>query len=216
MSDRPPPKRDVFMELVQSESLYLHVDARPLDVVVPLPFKLKPQLVLQVGLNMPVPIPDLQGDDWGVTATLSFSRQPFTCRLPWHAIYAMVSTDGRGMVWPNDVPDEVAAQMGVRKDPPPAPAPAQVEAPAAPKAEEAKADKAEKPKKRKSKKKKAEELPPNVVSLKDHTPPPPPAAAPAVSGEPPPPAPAAKPQKKPAAAAQKKKRELPSYLRVVK
>ena len=42
---------------------------------------------------------------------LSFSRSPFWCALPWSAIYALVSEDGPGMVWPDDVPPEVAAQM---------------------------------------------------------------------------------------------------------
>ncbi len=190
------------MELIQGESLYLHLDARPLDVIVPLPLKTRPQLVLQVGLNMPVPIPDLQGDDWGVTATLSFSRQPFTCRIPWAAIYAMVAGDGRGMVWPEDVPDEVATQMGVQKRR--ATPAAETEQPAAAATPE-EPKKAAKPRKRKSRKK-AEELPPNVLALKDH---PPPSTEPS-------PAAASPPKKKPLGESKKKKREIPSYLRVVK
>jgi hypothetical protein len=59
-------------------------------VVVPANFRKQPQLVLQVGLNMAVQ----------------------TTRPAWaSAIYALVSEDGPGMVWPEDVPPEVAAQM---------------------------------------------------------------------------------------------------------
>ena len=78
---------------------------------VPPYFKKQPQLVLQVGLNMAIPIPDLKVDDDGVTCTLSFSRTPFWCSLPWTAVYALVGEDGRGMIWPTEVPREVAAQM---------------------------------------------------------------------------------------------------------
>ena len=51
-----------------------------------------PAVPLQIGYNMPLPIPDLRIDDWGVTCTLSFRRTPHTCRIPWNAIFAF--TDG--------------------------------------------------------------------------------------------------------------------------
>jgi hypothetical protein len=83
--------------------------------VVPPYFKKQPQLVLQIGLNMAIAIPDLKVDDEGVTCTLSFNRRPFWCRLPWTAIYALVGEaldgeDMKGMLWPDDVPAEIAAQ----------------------------------------------------------------------------------------------------------
>jgi hypothetical protein len=78
--------------------------------LVPTWFKNQPQLVLQVGLNMPVPILDLNVDEKGVSCTLSFNRSPQFCRVPWNAIYALVGEDGRGMVWPDDVPPEVASE----------------------------------------------------------------------------------------------------------
>src|SRR6185437_11844797 len=71
-------------------------------------------LVLQVGMNMPVPIPDLRLDDEGMSCTLSFNRAPFFCVVPWSAVFAMVGEDGRGMVWPDDVPAEVARQAQSR------------------------------------------------------------------------------------------------------
>lgn len=102
-----PPKKDVALALLQGSSLYIHLDPRKAEVVVPLHFKKQAQLVLQVGLNMAVPIPDLQVDDEGVTCTLSFNRTPFWCRLPWSAVYALVGDDKRGMIWPDEVPAEV-------------------------------------------------------------------------------------------------------------
>lgn len=114
MADGPrnlPSKKDVVLALLQGPSVFVHLDPRKKGVVVPANFRKQPQLVLQVGLNMAVQIPDLRVDDDGVSCTLSFSRSPFWCSLPWSAIYALVSEDGPGMVWPEDVPPEVAAQM---------------------------------------------------------------------------------------------------------
>jgi hypothetical protein len=60
---------------------------------------------------MPIPIPDLVVDEKGISCTLSFNRAPFWCRVPWSAIYALVGEDSQGMVWPSDVPSEVATQL---------------------------------------------------------------------------------------------------------
>ena len=102
-----PPKKDVALALLQGPSVFIHLDPRKPEVIVPPHFKRQAQLVLQVGLNMAVPIPDLQVDDEGVTCTLSFNRSPFWCRLPWSAVYALVGEDKRGMIWPDEVPAEV-------------------------------------------------------------------------------------------------------------
>ncbi len=121
MSDAPrqlPPKKEVALALLEGSSLFVHLDPRRPGVSVPKWFTGQAQLVLQVGLNMAIPIPDLKVDDFGVSCTLSFNRAGFWCRLPWSAIYALVGEDGRGMVWPDDVPHEVAAQMAKQQQSP--------------------------------------------------------------------------------------------------
>ncbi|MGK3988084.1 ClpXP protease specificity-enhancing factor SspB [Sorangium sp. So ce136] len=114
MSDvqRPlPPKKDVALALLEREpSVFIHLDPRRPGVSVPKWFTGQPQLILQVGMNMAIPIPDLKVDDEGISCTLSFNRAPFWCRLPWNAIWALVSEDQRGMVWPEDIPADLAAQ----------------------------------------------------------------------------------------------------------
>lgn len=60
---------------------------------------------------MPVPIPDLRVDDEGVFGTLSFKGQPFTCSVPWNAVFALVGDDAKGMVWPSEMPSEIAAEV---------------------------------------------------------------------------------------------------------
>lgn len=122
MADVPrklPPKKDVALELLQGPSLFIHLDPRRPGVVVPKWFMGQANLVLQVGLNMAIPIPDLNVDDDGVTCTLSFNRSPFFCRMPWTAIYALIGEEGQGMIWPEDVPPEVAAQQQRAKAAPP-------------------------------------------------------------------------------------------------
>jgi stringent starvation protein B len=110
-----PPKKEVALALLERGSVHVHLDPRAGGVVVPAWFKRQPQLVLQVGLNMPVPIPDLRVDADGMSCTLSFNRSPFFCIVPWSAVFAMVGDDSRGMVWPDDVPPEVATQARSRE-----------------------------------------------------------------------------------------------------
>jgi stringent starvation protein B len=104
---RLPPKKDVMIELLAKSGVFLHLDPRREGVVVPPQFRKQPELVLQVGLNMAVPIRDLEVDETGVSCTLSFNRSPFWCCMPWGSIFAIVSDeDRRGVVWPDDVPAE--------------------------------------------------------------------------------------------------------------
>ncbi len=89
LSDAPrqsPPKKDVALALLEESSMFIHLDPRRPDVLVPKGFMGQPQLVLQVGLNMAIPIPDLHIDEVGISCTLSFNRAPFWCRIPWSAI----------------------------------------------------------------------------------------------------------------------------------
>jgi stringent starvation protein B len=80
-------------------------------VIVPQDFHDQPQLVLQIGTHLPVPIRDLRVDADGVYGTLSFNRSPFTCTVPWSAVFALVGDDGRGTVWPGSMPKEIAAEV---------------------------------------------------------------------------------------------------------
>lgn len=109
---RLPPKKDVALALLEQSTVFVHLDPRSDAVRVPAWFKKQPQLVLQIGLNMAIPIPDLNVDQDGISCTLSFSRSPHFCRIPWSSVFALVGDSGRGMVWPDDVPREVSAQGG--------------------------------------------------------------------------------------------------------
>jgi stringent starvation protein B len=64
--------------------------------------------VLQYGKNMPIPIADLEVTDAGVSATLSFSRVSHRTYVPWSAVYAVTCTNGCGVLFREDIPEDVA------------------------------------------------------------------------------------------------------------
>lgn len=114
MDCRMPPlprKQAVALDLLERTSVFVHLDPRRPGVIVPQGFLAQPQLVLQIGLNMAIAIPDLDVSDDGISCTLSFNKRPHFCSLPWSAVYALIGEQGGGMVWPEDVPPEVVSQQ---------------------------------------------------------------------------------------------------------
>jgi len=222
---RLPPKKDVALALLEQATVLVHLDPRGEQVQVPAWFKRQPQLVLQIGLNMPKPIPDLNVDDDGISCTLSFSNAPHFCQLPWSSVYALIGASGRGMVLPADVPKEVAGQYVVttpKEETKPRTALRAVGAEASPDEQAAKADAKKKKRARKAKeaketekaaratrpkKKPAVVVAPEPAAEKSRAP----RVAPAVAA-----APARRASGGSGTAGTKKKRELPPYLRVVK
>jgi stringent starvation protein B len=106
-SDRPS-KHQAFLALLQEGWTSLHLDARRDGVVVPTHLKGEAHLVLQYGNDLPIPITDLTVDDEGVRATLSFSRTPQQTIVPWSAVYVIATDDGRGVLYNEDIPSDVA------------------------------------------------------------------------------------------------------------
>jgi stringent starvation protein B len=216
---RLPPKKDVANALLEQSTLFIHLDPRSEQVKVPPWFKKQPQLVLQVGHNMAVRIPDLDVGDEALSCTLSFNRSPHFCWIPWDAVFALVGENGRGMVWPDDVPKEVAAQAAQQQKKEAAPKLHAVPA-EKPRETEAAADavtpleageEGAKPKKkraRKPKRSEAEKEPKSKApraNVREPAPRPQPQPAAASAG-----------QESSASQAPKPRRELPPYLRVIK
>ncbi|MCL2724763.1 MAG: ClpXP protease specificity-enhancing factor SspB [Polyangiaceae bacterium] len=113
-----PPKKEVVLALLERSNVDVYLDPRADGVIVPPQFRKEPRLILKIGLNMPLPIPDLRVDEDSMSCTLSFSRTPFYCVVPWSSVFAMVGEDGRGMVWPDDVPRELAMRVVDERRPP--------------------------------------------------------------------------------------------------
>ncbi|MGC4087563.1 MAG: ClpXP protease specificity-enhancing factor SspB [Polyangiaceae bacterium] len=216
-----PPKKDVANALLEQSTLFIHLDPRSEQVKVPLWFKKQPQLVLQVGHNMAVRIPDLDVGDEALSCTLSFNRSPHFCWIPWAAVFALVGENGRGMVWPDDVPKEVAAQAAQQqrkeaapklhavpseKAREPEPAAADAATADAP-AEDAKPKKKRKPKAKKAEGEKEAKAKPGRAATRPEPARPRPEPAVASAGQ---------QESPPASESPKSRRELPPYLRVIK
>ena len=106
-SSERPSKQQAFLALLREGWTSLHLDARRPGVIVPDPLRGEPHLVLQYGHDLPIPIPDLEVDDYGVHATLSFSRAAHRTVVPWSAVYVVACDDGRGVLYSEDVPPDV-------------------------------------------------------------------------------------------------------------
>jgi hypothetical protein len=123
MTEATPGTRNaeklIVMEalLKTRNSVFIHLNPAISDGRLSLPQHLRKQaqIVLQVGFNMPIPIPDLRADETGVYGTLSFKGVPFTCQVPWEAIFALVGDDAKGKVWSEDMPEQIASAMDVEK-----------------------------------------------------------------------------------------------------
>ncbi len=109
MAPPKPSKKDIALALLEHGAIFVHLDPRRDKVVVPQSYRAQPELVLQFGLNMRIPIPDLEVGDEAIAGTLSFARRPFWCWIPWEAVFAIVDPDRRGAAWPEDAPTDAKA-----------------------------------------------------------------------------------------------------------
>jgi stringent starvation protein B len=115
----PASKREALLALLDQGMVMLHLDARRPGVQVP--GYLTHEAHLRLNLSYRFLLDDLAIDDWGVRATLSFRGQPFLCRLPWSALFALTrSGTEEGWLWPGDLPPELAV-TGETTDVAPAP-----------------------------------------------------------------------------------------------
>lgn len=72
--------------LAEFDSILIYVLCTSPGVCLPDEVKAKGITVLEIGLNMPVPIPDLTISELGITCTLSFAREPRFVAVPWAAV----------------------------------------------------------------------------------------------------------------------------------
>lgn len=101
------PKEAVLAIFERGESCFVVFFPRCAGVRVPAEHRGRPNLTLQFGLNLFVPIPDLEVDDLGIRGTLTFSRVPHYCDVPWTSALA--------------VADERATPIWIRGEPAPEP-----------------------------------------------------------------------------------------------
>ena len=99
-------KQAVLDMLATGTVVSLSLDARCRGVVVPTEYVYQHGLVLQIGMNVLLNIPDLNVDDNGITCTLSFNRRGIWCHIPWAALWAITPSIGPSKLWPESMPPE--------------------------------------------------------------------------------------------------------------
>jgi stringent starvation protein B len=108
MENKLPNKLELFNLMLTKGTIFVHLVGNQCTFL-PEDLQLKEQVVLQFGLN--IPIPDLMVSEQGVSGTLSFKGKPQYVMVPWHAVFALVGEDTRGVVFPEEMTDSVKAEM---------------------------------------------------------------------------------------------------------
>jgi hypothetical protein len=126
-----PSKREVFDQLLAArpdESIFVMFDPRVKGASVPPHLAPMTSVMLEIGLNMIVPIKDLLSHAGGFSGVFSFNRVPAYVHVPWSAVFWIGRDVGResvmGVDWPEDRPADLvpagvreAAKSGVHKRP---------------------------------------------------------------------------------------------------
>lgn len=71
----------------------LHINTSKPGVIIPEHLAGYPDLCLCIGLNMTIPIPDLEVNEHGISGTLSFNRVGKFVVVPWDALWAVTETN---------------------------------------------------------------------------------------------------------------------------
>ncbi len=101
-------KRDTMESFLAEGMVLVQLDSRVDGVEVPDHLRGDPTLRLNISGRFGLP---LDVDDWGIHATLTFQGDPFECKLPWNAIYIVIShVTGEPCLFPSDVPPEYVSE----------------------------------------------------------------------------------------------------------
>jgi hypothetical protein len=100
-------KEQVAFQILRKGQLFVQLDPRHPEVIVPPWFRYQAQLTLCVGYNIEPDIPNLVINSIGIGGTLTFGGMQFYCLMPWEAIFGLNDEEGVGLVWPESTPTEV-------------------------------------------------------------------------------------------------------------
>lgn len=99
-------KISFFAELMRGEYIFVHLDARHPEVIVPEWLKNNPALKLQLSYKFRGHI---EHDELAITADLVFKGKYHSCRIPWDAVWAMIPSEGDACTWPLSIPKDLMA-----------------------------------------------------------------------------------------------------------
>lgn len=106
--DPSATKRNVLEQLLEQGMVLVALDARIEGVKVPDRLGHDAQLRLNLSYRFGLP---MELNDWGISATLTFSGKPFNCLFPWSSVFLFVShVTGQPYLFPEDIPAELLSQ----------------------------------------------------------------------------------------------------------
>jgi len=97
-------KTSKFDEWMLGDHALVHLDSRRAGVEVPDNLKNNPSLTLKLSYLFSG---ETTHDESGITTYLKFGGNYSKCVLPWSAVWGMTSAEGKQMVWPKDMPNEL-------------------------------------------------------------------------------------------------------------
>jgi stringent starvation protein B len=90
MNPTAQDRRRLFEHLLaNAPSVFVTLNATFDGVVVPPKLLHRTDLVLQFGMDMPVPLTHFRITDAGLSAVMSFGGSPFAVAVPWGAVYVL-------------------------------------------------------------------------------------------------------------------------------
>ena len=107
-------------------------DSHVMGLTIPPELENQGEVVFHLGYNLPVPIPDLELTDAGVSATLSFDQTPFKVLVPWEAVTHIGLFNTSCVCHYNRTESELIAGADEESEEAPEPAPPSEPAPDAP------------------------------------------------------------------------------------
>lgn len=114
-----PCKVVAFEGLLNAGRVSVLIYPKADGVRIPQWLRFKDHVALEIGLNMRIPISDLAVDRTGISCTLSFkhsgNRSSHHCVMPWRSIFGMLGEGGRGIVWYDDMPARLVAEVSAER-----------------------------------------------------------------------------------------------------
>jgi len=104
-----------FMGLLQAGRVLVNLDARRPGVVLPAHLLGDKCMTLEYGRNLPTPIVDLEIDEFGIRAGLSFDGKISMTWVPWSAVFRIADRDDNGGFWAEDMPDDLQFERPVER-----------------------------------------------------------------------------------------------------
>ena len=106
--ERSKEKFKIIDELLTQEHVLVHINTRSEGVVIPAHLTKQNTVTLKLSRMFRRPVEITEAE---ITADLLFNGSYFQCVIPWAGIWGATSAEGEGRVWPDDIPEDLVAEI---------------------------------------------------------------------------------------------------------